>query len=337
MLRLVGTIASGSYRHQGRLRVPATVAFAGKSIKGWTFDRATLEASIPRWIGDPVSLGTHNPGPHLVADFTAAAHNPIVGEVVEARLMGRESEFQLVAEFDDGRLESALRKHGASTLEDLPGEVSLELVSLDQGATINHTNGFVILTETAGACSRADGCGLKFAESAPCCDDCADKEGRMGEDKPLTAEDVKKIVVEALKAQSASEDPPPDDPPKDPPKHGGAGDANAEKAKAYDELMAREQKAVIDALVKSGRYSDADRDDLAKVDVGELRVRLDLIEGGDKVAASSGTTLKSALFPPKGANTQGGEDKSGEGVKASGGRPKVLSWEQKVAKMREAG
>ena len=347
-MKLIGSLGNIRSRN-GRLRASAVVAFAGKPLKGFAFSRTALEASRAKWIGDPVMLGNHNPGPNLVADFSPAAANPVVGEVVDVHL-DADGSFRLIPEFD-GRLKAALDRFGFERLEDLPGEVSLEVVPRvikeEAGVAdseIAHTNGFVLLTEEPGACSRADGCGLRLSASANCCDSCKEKH-MANEDPTLTKDDVKSIVQEVLKAQAEAEAQAAEEA-----KAKAAADAQPSeevlaKAKAYDALVEKQKGEVIDSLIATGRFTDENREELAKVGVEELQVRLDLVQDGtgqdgDRMAASAQTKAKGTLLSPlfgkarqakvKGQNSQGVKAKAGD-------VPTQPTWEEVQAKARAGG
>ena len=349
MLRLTGSLGRVRSRN-GRLRGSATVAYVGKPLKGFRFSREALQASVPLWIGDPIMLGDHLDGPHLVADFTDSAENPVVGRVADA-VIDDDGGFRLIGEYNS-KLKPALQAKGYEHLEDLPGEVSLELVPEVIGrdadgivdAGVQHTNGFVLLTSEKGACSRADGCGLHLSDSCNC-SNCKEenlkKEHEELRDAIVTGvgEAMKTAFAEALKAagdKGEGTDPKGGSPPQE--KSADATEAEA-KAKAYDEIMTKRRDAIVDELVKTGRYSDTDRDALAKIDVSELEERLRLLTTEDeqeKLAASAGGRVLSGLFtaPPKGSDSDQGEGVKGKGGSSSAYVPQT--WEEKQRKWAEA-
>ena len=337
----------------GTLRAPATVMFADKPLKGFRFSRDEIARSIPKWIGDPVAIGNHNRAPNgnIMADFSPGAENPPVGEVKDAMLddTGR---FRLVAEFND-RLKTELQRRGFERLEDLPGEVSLEMIPYGEpgedgitDAEISHTNGFVLLTEQVGACSRADGCGL-FANTCNCAD-CKEEDTLDEKARKELAEQVAKAtaaavgeafkpIADALKASSGdgqNKSGDGDQKGADTKPKGDGTSANLDelkaKAEAHDKMIEAQRKSVIDRLVATGRYSDADRERLAKVDVEELRERLTLIGGEEETRLAASAELPTALHKKQ---PESGDAKN---LTADSGH-KILSWEDKVAKMRATG
>ena len=190
--------------HAAGARPYAVVAIAGKEIRGRRFSREALEESLPLWAGDPIMLGHHLEADFgLVADHRPDAQNPVVGRVKSAAVVG--DELRLYPSFKK-TLAEALERKGA-TLGSLSG-VSLEAIVNGPAADsrFGFTNGFVMLTETQGACSTDDGCRLVACAGNSCtCSEggtlMADTTEAAAAAQPtITKEDVEAIVASAVES-----------------------------------------------------------------------------------------------------------------------------------------
>lgn len=320
MKRLTLTGSLGSVRSRnGRLRASVVVAYADKPIKGFRFSREALAASIPIFVGDPAMLGNHVSRENPIADYRPNARNPVVGRIYGGEVQ-EDGGLRLFAEFDD-TLKPALQQRGMERLEDLSGEVSMETVnrvlSVADGITeaaIDYTNGFVLLTDTTGACSRADGCGLVLAADAQCCAECAERETEavtklegdaLDQMKTLIADAVKEAVSEAKATDGSPAEP-----------KGTSTPEPSDKEKAYDEIMAKRRESLVDALVETGKFKDSERDDLAKSEVAELERLLKVAQPAEseerQALAAEGGRVVTGLFAgrqPTGSQPTGGETK----------------------------
>ena len=199
--------------HASGVRPYAVVAVAGKDIRGRKFSREALEESVPLWAGDPIMLGDHLEAEFgLVSDHREGARNPVVGRVKKAEVVG--DELRLYPSFKPVLAEAMDRK--GVTLGSLSG-VSLEAIvnGPAEDSRFGFTNGFVMLTESPGACSTEDGCRLVACAGRSC--NCSqggtlmkDHEAVTAQAGPITKEDVEAIVASAvesaMKANLATEE-----------------------------------------------------------------------------------------------------------------------------------
>lgn len=372
VLQLTGKLGSVRSR-DGDLRATARVLFAGKPVKGLRFSREALEASITDWIGNTVSLGAHNSQPR--PDWSQDARNPVVGKI-RSGYVDDEGALCFPTSFDQRRLKPALAKHDLERLEDLPGEVSVDCVVRrlegpdEDGITdcaLQYTQGYVLLADELGACSRADGCGLQLSASATCCAECAAKEANMAEKKPaaITEESLSEALATALgplseslqanaaaikELQAAQKEA---QAPKGKGKDGGAGDGTDESAEVVDlkkRAEAAEAKAaklekaakadVIEGLVETDHYGEDDREKLSAIDLDELTERLRLLSpveeeqtDEERVAASKGKAGQEFSFKGRRKAAPGANAGKPKG-KDDDDEPKAPpSWEEQCAQM----
>ena len=276
--------------HAADARPFAVVAVAGKEIRGRRFSREALEESLPLWAGDPIMLGNHLEADFgLVADHRVGAKNPVVGRVKSAELVG--DELRLYPEFKP-TLANALEGKGV-TLASLSG-VSLEAIvnGTPDNSRFGFTNGFVMLTDSTGACTTEDGCRLVACAGGTC--NCS--EGRTttmdnettAAAETLTKDDVEAIVASAvqsaIKANGASSETAAlfaaDDEPKTDDDAVPASDSVTISRKDFEQLRSmagafREHESktkddLIQRLMRLSVYKDANRVELEGKDVPTL-------------------------------------------------------------------
>ena len=293
-LRCSAAIGHGVVAEGDTLRVPAVILRAGLAVKGLRFGRLELSRSADGWVGTPVHVGSH-------------ADKVQVGTISRSTMLGGDLSVEL--QVSEPALEGA--GHRITDLREVSLEAEAEAVSHTTDGIINarivKPRGLVLLVGEAGACSVADGCGLRLSATGACCADCAERATHRHDGGLILTTEAKKSAKEAPApasslvdqlqgmtwegltaiALSAGIKPPDQDAPTP-----EQIDEWRDKATRFDKLDNDRKEDLIGQLVEAGHYEEGARDGLRQLATDELAERARLAGVGKAepiaVAASRG-------------------------------------------------
>ena len=146
---------------------------------------------------------------------------------------------------------------------------------------IEHTSGFVFLTDGKGVCSLADGCGAQFSEDCSC-DRCKAKGGQVADEIKITKGMTWAAILDQLKEGGIEPPKPGEETPSDDQIAAWKADS-----KAYQEVKKERRQTQVQTIIEAGVFGKDAGDELMNESDAQLEKYLGIAE---RMTKSSGET-----------------------------------------------